>query len=406
MSKGVSGEVAPLRHRAIARCCRLGMFVQAMVINLAPLLFIPLRERFGLSFEQIGRLVLINFMVQMAVDLACAAAGRLPVKLLVVVANLAAAAGLVIFAWGPFVLENPYAGLLAGTVVFSAGCGLLEVLLSPLVHALPSERKHADMALLHAFYPIGKVGVILATGLALYYGGAEGWPWIATIWALVPLANAFAFAALRLPGLEPGEAGQTLRALVADRRLHGLLAGMLLAGAVEVTLAQWASAYAQTSLGFAKVTADLVGFGLFGVGMIAGRLWFGLREGEVDGRKVLQVSSGAAGAVCLVLALSPWPWVALAACVAAGAAVSMLWPGTIAVAGARFPLAGAGMFAALAAAGDAGAGLMPWLAGWIADTSGGGLRTAFLVTALCPALLWWGWRRRGESPSGRAADRA
>lgn len=396
MSGAGVGEVTPLRYRAIARCCRLGMFVQAMVINLAPLLFIPLRERFGLSFEQIGRLVLINFMVQMGVDLACAAAGRLPVKLLVVAANLAAAAGLVIFAWMPFWLASPYAGLVAGTVVFSAGCGLLEVLLSPLVHALPSERKHADMALLHAFYPIGKVGVIVVTGLALYYGGAEGWPWIATVWALVPLANAFAFAALRLPSLEAGEAGQTLRALGSDRRLHGLLVGMLLAGAVELTLAQWASAYVQTSLGFAKVTADLVGFGLFGVGMIAGRLWFGLREGEVDARRVLQTSAAASAGVCLVLALSPWSGVALAACVVAGAAVSMLWPGTIALAGARFPLAGASLFAALAAAGDAGAGIMPWLAGWIADASGAGLRTAFLVTALCPVLLWWGWRRNSR----------
>lgn len=395
-STAASASLPRIRVAAVARCCRLGMFVQAMVINLAPLLFIPLRERFGLSFEQIGRLVLINFMVQMAVDLVCAAVPRVPVKALVVVANLAAAAGLVIFAWAPFYLEHPYVGLVAGTVVFSAGCGLLEVLLSPLVHALPSDRKHADMALLHAFYPIGKVVVILATGLALGFGGAAVWPWIASAWALVPLGNALAFAALRLPSLEAGEPGQTLRGLARSGSLYGLLAAMALAGAVEVTLAQWASVYAQTVLGYSKLTADLAGFGLFGVGMIAGRLWFGLREGRIELGRVLRMSAAASVVVCVALAVVPWPGMALAACVAGGAAVSMLWPGTISLAGVRFPLAGAGLFAALAAAGDAGAGLMPWLAGWIADTSGGGLRTAFLVTALCPALLWWMTPTRSE----------
>lgn len=391
---------APYRHGAIVRCCQVGMFVQAMVINLTPLLFIPLRDEFGLTFEQIGRLVLINFITQMVVDLACAAAPRLPVKALVVFANLAAALGLVLFAVAPFRFARPYDGLVAGTVLFSVGCGLLEVLLSPLIHAVPSERKHADMALLHAFYPIGKVVVIVVTGVALHFGGVAWWPWIAAAWAVVPLANTAAFATLRLPPLEAGEARQRLRVLAGGAPLYLLLAFMLLAGAVEVTLAQWTSAYVQTALGYSKLVADLVGFGLFGAGMIAGRLWFGLREGHFDVERVLRAGAVASIAVCLLLALSPWPVVALVGCVAAGAAVSMLWPGTLSLAGARFPLAGAGLFAALAAAGDAGAGVMPWLAGLIADVAGGGLRTAFLATAGSPALLWLGlraWRRRAKT---------
>ncbi len=365
------------------------MFIQAMVINLTPLLFIPLREEFGLTFEQIGRLVLINFITQMLVDLACVAfSGRLPVKILIVGVNLLAALGLVLFAIIPFQMENPYAGLVVGTVLFSTGCGLLEVLLSPLIHAVPSERKSAEMAMLHAFYPIGKVVVILVSGIALWAGGPAWWPWITIFWALVPLANTFAFAFLRLPPLEAGDQSHTLRKLAAGRTLHLLLAAMLLAGAVELTLGQWASAYVQTSLGYPKPVADLIGFGLFGVGMIAGRLWFGLREGQqIDLPRVLRVSSWSSIGVCFILALSPWPWVALIACVLAGAAVSMLWPGTLSLSAARYPLAGAGLFALLAAAGDGGAGLMPWLAGVIADAAPGGLRTAFLVLALCPAAL-------------------
>jgi fucose permease len=375
-------------YRRIIACCQLGMFIQAMVINLTPLLFIPLREEFGLTFEQIGRLVLINFITQMAVDLTCVTLhGRLPVKGLVVGANLLAALGLVVFALAPSRVANPYAGLVVGTMLFSTGCGLLEVLLSPLIHAVPSDRKSADMALLHAFYPIGKVMVILVTGIALWSAGAAWWPWITALWALVPLANTFAFAALRLPPLGAGDQNHSLRRLAGGRTLYFLLAAMMLAGAVEVTLAQWTSAYVQTKLGYPKLVADLVGFGLFGVGMIAGRLWFGLQEGHIDLPRVLRVSCWCSVIVCGVLALSPWPWVALIACVLSGGAVSMLWPGVLSMSAARFPLAGAGLFALLAAAGDGGAGLMPWLAGMVADAAQGGLRTAFLVLALCPAAF-------------------
>ncbi len=143
--------------------CYLGMFIQAMVINVTPLLFLPLRNEFELSFEQIGRLILVNFLTQMLVDLLCTAfADRLHLRALIVAANALSALGLWIFAGAPYLLANPYAGLMLGTVVFSVGCGLLEVLLSPLIHALPAVNKSGAMALLHAFYPILMVPVILA----------------------------------------------------------------------------------------------------------------------------------------------------------------------------------------------------------------------------------------------------
>jgi len=72
----------------------------------------------------------------------------------------------------------------------------------------------------------------------------------------------------------------------------------------------------------------------------------------------------------------------------------------------RFPLAGASLFAILAAAGDFGSGVMPWLVGLIADHVGStppvwttflfshqltpqalGLKTAYLLTAICPFLM-------------------
>ena len=375
-------------NRLIVRCCYLGMFIQALVINLTPLLFIPLKEQYGLTFEQVGRLVLVNFLTQMLVDLACAGlADRVPVKPLVVAANLLAGAGLWVFALAPgSVGGSPYAGLLLGTVVFSIGCGLLEVLLSPILNAVPSAdgREAADMAILHAFYPIGKVAVIVATALALYLWGAAHWRWIVLAWSVFPFVNTFAFARVRMPRLAPeGEARHRLRALLRRPSYLALLAAIALAGATELTLGQWSSAYLERGLGLPKLAADLAGFCVFGLGMIAGRLWMGIKGEAYDLTKVMIGSALLSAAMCLVLALSPWPWLALAACAPAGLFVSMLWPGAISLSAARFPLAGASMFALMAAAGDSGAALMPWAVGVIAD---GGARSAAALAWLAPLL--------------------
>ncbi len=393
--------------RRVVWCCYLGMFIQALVINITPLLFIPLREEFGLTFEQIGRLILVNFLTQMVVDLICTAmADRVHPRPLIAGANALSGIGLWIFALSPFVLDSPYSGFLLGTVVFSVGCGLLEVLLSPLINALPTENKSGAMAMLHAFYPIGKVAVIIVTGLALFLLGPGSWPWVMLTWSILPVINTVAFLRVKLPPLADPDRRHTLRAMLAEPVLYWLLAGMLLAGATEVTIAQWTSAYAETALGFPKVVADLVGFCLFGVGMIAGRLWFGLKGGKHNLSLVMWGSALLSALACVVMAVSPSPIVALVAIGFSGVFVSMLWPGVISLSAARYPLAGASLFAILAAAGDGGGALMPWLVGVIADHSvvfrtawmdavlGAelppqvfGLKAAFLVTAICPLLL-------------------
>ena len=355
-------------NRLIVRCCYLGMFIQAMVINLTPLLFIPLKEELGLSYEQVGRLVLVNFFTQMCVDLLMVVlADRVNPKPLIVAANLLATAGLWLFVLTPRYFEQPYNGLLLGTVIFSIGCGLLEVLLSPIRNAVPSERKAADMALLHAFYPIGKVVVIIITALALNRLGTAHWRGIMLAWSVVPLLNTFGFALVRLPPFAPEGQRQTLRELILKPAYLLMLLALLAAGAAEVTIAQWTSAFAEKGLGVSKLTADLVGFCMFGTGMIVGRLWFGLK-GE-RGNLFRLMLGGALGSVAmyLVISLAPWPLLSLAACAPAGLFVSLLWPGTLSLATARFPLGGGSMFALLAAAGDTGAALMPWGVGVIAD---------------------------------------
>jgi fucose permease len=398
--------MTPDNSRLVVRRCYVGMVVQAMVVNLAPLLFIPLRDQLGLTFEQIGRLILVNFLTQMVSDLVCCAlADRVSAKGLIVAAHLLSGAGLWLFAFASIFLSDPYRGLLLGTVVFSVGCGLLEVLLSPIINAVPSERKAGDMALLHAFYPIGKVAVIVVTGLALYLAGNQHWRWIMLAWSVVPFANTAGFLLVKLPPFAAQGRRQRLRDLIRLPAYRMAVVAIGLAGATEVTLAQWTSAFAEKGLGFPKVVADLVGFSLFGVGMILGRLWFGIKGQAANLYRFMIPGASVSAAMCLVMSLSPWPAISLAACAVAGLAVSLLWPGVVSLSAGRFPMAGASMFALLAAFGDAGAGLMPWFMGVVADQVAAvpgwlqgygthpltpeqlGLRTGLLVTALCPVAL-------------------
>lgn len=357
-----------LDPRAILRACYTAMFVQAMVVNLTPLLFVTLAGQFELTFEQVGRLVLVNFATQMVTDLiAAAVVDRVPAKVLATLANAFAAAGLWVFALAPFRFDDPYLGLMAGTVVFSIGCGLLEVIISPIVERTPSERKAAGMALLHAFYPIGKVTVTVVTGVAFLVVGVERWPTLLLAWSVVPALNTLAFLGLRLPPMfEVGRRTRT-RDLLRSPHAGWALMAIALAGATEVSLAQWASAFAERGLGVAKATADLLGLGAFGVGMVVGRLWFGFRGEEADLARLLRLGALASAAAALTMAFAPYVWVSLAATAFAGLATSLLWPGVVSMTSARFPLAGASLFALLAVGGDAGAGVMPWIVGVAAD---------------------------------------
>lgn len=407
-----------MSDRLVVLACRQGMFVQAMAVNLTPLLFVHLRGEFGLTWEQVGRLVLLNFLTQMLVDLAGSRlVARFGLRRLCVLAHLAASAGLLLFASAA--VAGGYAMLVTGTVVFSAGCGLLEVLLSPILDAVPSQRKAGDMALLHAFYPLGKLAVIIGTALALWLAGPGAWPWVVVAWALLPCVGMWMFAVAELPVLDTGPGRVRVRDLLRSGAFRGVLLAMVLAGASEVAIAQWTSAFAQRGLGFSQSTADLIGFGLFAAGMAAGRLWYGLRGSGRDLAGRLMLGAAASALIYLVASLSPWPVLALAACACAGFAVSMLWPWTLSLSAARWPLGGTAVFAALAAGGDGGAAVGPWLIGVVADAAAGapalwawlpgadagsestGLRAGLLVGALAPLLLLGlAWRLRRQAAGG------
>jgi fucose permease len=410
--------MSDIRRRV--RFCHLGMFVIALVANLAPPLFIPLRTAFGFDFEQLGRLALFNFITQ----LGCILMGgplvdRFGARPFALLGNGFTFAGLWLFAFADRIFPAaPYTGLALGTVVFSIGGAMLELVLSPIVNAVPSERKAADMSLLHAFYAIGQIATVLLTSLAIWFHA----PWRVAVmcWSLLPLATAAGFLTIRIPPLVLEAQRQRVRELLRKRIYLALLAGIFLAGATEMAISQWISAYAEKGLGLPKLVGDLGGCCLFGAMLGMGRIWMGLRKASTSLERVLPISCGIAIAAYLVAGVAPWSWLALAACAAAGLGVSLLWPGMLSLAAHHFPRGGASMFAVLSAAGTFGCALAPWLVGLVADairtspTTPGllvrvglsigpeafGLRVGLLAAAACPAamltLLRW-LNQQGQS---------
>lgn len=393
---------------ATRRACYTGYVTQAVVNNLAPLLFIVFQRRYDVPLDVLGRLVLLNFATQLVTDVvAVKVVDRLGYRGPLVLAHVLAVAGLLLLAAGPELGPSPAAGLAVAVVVYAVGGGLLEVLVSPVVEALPSpaEGKAAQMSLLHSFYCWGQVAVVVGTTLLLAAIGEQDWQLLPVLWALVPLANLVVFTRVPLPPTVPDEHRTSLRSLLRAPAFASVLLLMLAAGAAELTMSQWSSLYAEQGLGVGKVAGDLAGPALFAVLMGVGRITYGLLGHRIPLVPAL-TASGVLAAGCYVLAaVASDPVANLVGCAVCGLAVSLLWPGAFSLAAARFPLGGAAMFGVLAVAGDAGGAVGPWAAGVLAAAStrstgalqhlsgvlpaddGSGLRVGILLAVAFPVLV-------------------
>ncbi len=377
-------------YTATRWACYTGYVTQAIVNNLAPLLFIVFQTAYGLPLEMLGRLVLLNFGAQLLTDvIAVRYVDRIGYRGPLVLAHVMSAAGLVLLAVAPFVAPTPYIGLCVAVVVYAIGGGLLEVLVSPVVDALPApqEGKAAAMSLLHSFYCWGQVAVVAGSTLLLAGIGREAWYVLPLVWALVPLANLVAFLRVPMPETVPDAHRTSLMSLFRTPAFIAAMVLMLAAGASELTMSQWSSLFAEEGLGASKVWGDLAGPCLFAVLMGVGRIVYGL-FGEKIPLVPAMVFSGALATLCYLLAsLSSNPVLAFVGCALCGFAVSLLWPGTFSLASARFPLGGAAMFGVLAVFGDLGAAVGPWTTGAVADATGGGLSTGLLAGIAFPVLV-------------------
>lgn len=375
-------------YKKTLAACYLGFITQAIAANFAPLLFLKFHSDYGIPLGKIALISSVFFVTQLITDVLCAKfADRIGYRQCAVASEICSAAGLVGLAFLPELLPDPFVGIMAGVIVYAVGSGLIEVLGSPIVEACPFENKDAVMSLLHSFYCWGSVGVILISTLFFAVFGIESWKWLACIWAVIPVVNVFNFAVCPIERLTDEGEGMKISGLLRVPLFWLAIILMVCAGASELSMSQWASAYSEAALGLSKAAGDLAGPCMFAVTMGISRAIYGKYGGRLDLMKFM-LGSGCLCLMCYIAAsLSGSPAVGLAGCIVCGFSVGIMWPGTISICSERIPAGGTAMFALLAMAGDLGGSLGPGLVGGAAQRANDNLQRGMLVGCVFPLIL-------------------
>ena len=353
--------------KRVKLACYSANVTMSLVGNLSPVLFLSFRALYGISYSLLGMLVLINFFTQLIVDLIFSFfSHRFNIAKAVKSIPVMAAVGFLIYSLWPFFVPNHvYLGLVIGTVLFSAASGFAEVLISPVIAALPSDNPDRDMSLLHSVYAWGAVFVIVvSTGFLLLFGG-ENWQFLALGFTLIPIISSLLFAGCDLPHIDTPKQTSSAVSMLKNRGVWLCVFAIFLGGAAECTMAQWSSGYIERALGIEKIWGDLFGVALFGLMLGLGRSLYA-KIGKNIGR-VLTLGAIGATLCYLTAALTDIPVLGLFACAFTGFCVSMLWPGNLVVASGRFPESGVFIHALMAAGGDLGASVGPQLVGIVTD---------------------------------------
>lgn len=369
----------------------LGYITQAIVNTFVPLLFLTFQSTYQISLERITSLVTVNFGIQLVVDLLSTKwVDKIGYRISIVAAHICAAGGLAGLGIFPDLFPDPYWGLLFAVGLYAVGGGLIEVLVSPIVEACPTEKKSAAMSLLHSFYCWGCVLVILISTLFFSIFGIANWRVLSLVWAALPLLNAFYYSQVPIATLhEEGEA-MPARKLFSSGVFWVFALLMVCAGASEQAMSQWASAFAESGLQISKSVGDLAGPCMFSILMGVTRVFYAKFSERIN-LTAFMIGSGILCIVSYLLAsLSVYPLLSLVGCGLCGLSVGILWPGAFSLACTACPKGGTAMFALLALAGDLGCSAGPSLVGFVSDAAQGNLKAGLLAAIGFPILLLLG----------------
>lgn len=377
------------KYQKTIYACFIGYIVQAIINNFVPLLFLTFQDSYGIPLSKITLLVTFNFGLQLLVDLASVGfVDKIGYRASMVIAHVLSTAGLFLLAVLPELLPDPFVGIFLAVVIYAVGGGLLEVLVSPVVEACPSEHKEQTMSLLHSFYCWGHVGVVLISTVFFRIFGIGNWKILACIWALVPLCNTIAFTRVPIASLlEEGEKGFTIKELAKQKIFWIFMLMMLCAGASEQAVSQWASTFAERGLGVSKTLGDLAGPMAFAVLMGTSRAFYGKYGEKINLDRFMAGSSILCMAAYLCISLVPSPVFGLVGCAVCGLSVGIMWPGTFSKAAADIPRGGTALFAMMALAGDMGCSGGPTLVGMISSRFHDDLKKGILAALIFPLLL-------------------
>ena len=370
------------------RACYLGFITQAIAANFAPLLFLKFHTDYGIPLGRIALISTVFFLTQLAVDVVCAwVVDRIGYRICIITSEITSALGLISLAFLPGLLPDPFTGILISVMIYAVGSGLIEVLVSPITEACPFEHKEAVMSLLHSFYCWGAIGVVVISTLFFSLFGIGSWKIMACIWALVPLYNIYNFSVCPIEYLVEDGKGMTVRELFQVPAFWIGIVLMVCAGASELAMAQWASAFAESALGLAKSIGDLAGPCMFALMMGISRTIYGKYGHRLELTKAM-LGSGILCLICYLLAsLSSHPLLSLAGCMLCGFSVGIMWPGTISILSKRIAAGGTALFALLAMAGDLGGAFGPAVIGNVSQLADENIKAGILAGSIFPLIL-------------------
>lgn len=377
------------KYQKTLTACFIGYIVQAIINNFAPLLFLTFQDEYDISLSKITLLVTFNFGIQLLVDFTSVAfIDKIGYRASIVIAHIFSAMGLACLTFLPGLLAEPFIGLLISVMIYAVGGGILEVLVSPIVEACPTEHKEKTMSLLHSFYCWGHVGVVLISSGFFLLFGIENWRILALIWVLVPLFNTVLFMKVPIASLaDTNVTALSPRMLIKQKVFWILVLVMICAGAGEQAVSQWASTFAEQGLGVDKAIGDLAGPMFFAIMMGTSRTIYGKYGHRLKLDRFMLFS----GLLCILsyitISISPWSVLSLIGCGICGLSVGIMWPGTFSISAVTIKGGQTAMFAYLALAGDLGCMSGPTLVGFISGCFQDNLKVGILAAIIFPVLL-------------------
>lgn len=371
------------------KACFTAYIIQAIVNNFVSLLFVIYQRDYSMPLSQITFLITINFTLQLLIDsLSAVFVDKIGYRTSILIAHGASALGLILLGFLPDIMGSHFVGLLIAISVYAVGGGLVEVLISPIVEACPTENKESVMSLLHSFYNWGSAGVIVFTTLFLKVFGSSSWKILALIWALIPLVNGIVFTRVPIaPLVKDEKGGMKIHELLKNKLFWILALMMLCSGASEHAVGQWASTLAEKGLNISKTLGDLLGPALFAILQGTARLAYARKGKKYNLEHLMLISTILAILSYLLIILSSKPILSLVGMAGVGFSVGIMWPGTFSVSSKRLERGGTAMFALLALFGDLGCSAGPTLTGLVANSYGENLRFGMAVAIVFPSLM-------------------
>ena len=332
---------------------------------LPPMLFVTFHDMYNISYTLLGTLVLVNFCTQLTIDLIFTFLSKyFNIKLTVRLMPIITSVGMLCYAILPNIFPQfAYLGLVLGTIIFSVSAGLAEVLISPVVAAMPSDNPERDMSKLHSLYGWGVVTNVIIASVFFLIFGTENWMYLTLFLAILPLIASFFFFTSPFPEMDVSSNEKC--GIKWEKAIVLCAVCIFLGSAAENTMTNWISSFMENALQLPKALGDILGLAVFALLLALTRSLYAKFTPNIS--KTLLVSMIGAAVCYLTIGISGNVIISFLACILVGIFSAMLWPGTLILMEEKVLNPGVAAFALMAASGDFGASVAPQMLGIIVD---------------------------------------